>query len=176
MSVTYDKISTRDAFGIALVEAAREYPNLFVIGADTTKSMGCKPMMAEFPDRVINNGIAEQNMAMIGAGIAASGGRAVVATYAPFASMRISEQIRTFVCYPNLDVKVISGLAGLSGEPFSEGVDVGGFDPGTFPEEPQFGIHAQGGKHARFEQDIGNVGRNKFIEQEGDIHGKSSST
>lgn len=115
MSVTYDKISTRDAFGIALSEAAREYPNLFAIGADTTKSMGYKPMLAEFPDRVINNGIAEQNMAMIGAGIAATGGRAVVATYAPFASMRIAEQIRTFVCYPNLDVKVISGLAGLSG-------------------------------------------------------------
>lgn len=115
MYVTYDKISTRDAFGIALSEAAREYPNLFAIGADTTKSMGYKPMLAEFPDRVINNGIAEQNMAMIGAGIAASGGRAVVATYAPFASMRIAEQIRTFVCYPNLDVKVISGLAGLSG-------------------------------------------------------------
>lgn len=115
MSVTYDKISTRDAFGIALSEAAREYPNLFAIGADTTKSMGYKPMLAEFPDRVINNGIAEQDMAMIGAGIAASGGRAVVATYAPFASMRIAEQIRTFVCYPNLDVKVISGLAGLSG-------------------------------------------------------------
>ncbi len=67
-----------------LSEAAREYPNLFAIGADTTKSMGYKPMLAEFPDRVINNGIAEQNMAMIGAGIAASGGRAVVATYAPF--------------------------------------------------------------------------------------------
>ncbi len=115
MAVTYDKISTRDAFGIALVEAAREYPNLFAVGADTTKSMGFKPMMAEYPDRVINCGIAEQNMAMIGAGIAAAGGRAVVATYAPFASMRISEQIRTFVCYPNLDVKVISGLSGLSG-------------------------------------------------------------
>ena len=115
MSVKYDSISTRDAFGIALVEAAREYPNLFAIGADTTKSMGFKPMMKEFPDRVINNGIAEQNMAMIGAGIAAAGGRAVIATYAPFASMRISEQVRTFICYPNLDVKVISGLSGLSG-------------------------------------------------------------
>lgn len=115
MSVKYDTISTRDAFGIALVEAAREYDNLFAIGADTTKSMGFKPMMAEFPDRVINNGIAEQNMAMIGAGIAASGGRAVIATYAPFASMRISEQVRTFICYPNLDVKIISGLSGLSG-------------------------------------------------------------
>lgn len=115
MSVTYDTISTRDAFGIALLEKAEEYPNLFAIGADTTKSMGFKPMMAKYPDRVINNGIAEQNMALIGAGIAASGGRAVIATYAPFASMRIAEQVRTFICYPNLDVKVISGLSGLSG-------------------------------------------------------------
>ena len=58
MSVTYDKISTRDAFGIALLEKAREHKNLYAVGADTTKSMGCKPMLAEFPDRVINNGIA----------------------------------------------------------------------------------------------------------------------
>ena len=115
MSVTYDSISTRDAFGLALVEKARQYDQLFAIGADTTKSMGCKPMMEQFPDRVLNNGIAEQNMALIGAGIAASGGKAVIATYAPFASMRIAEQIRTFICYPNLDVKIISGLAGLSG-------------------------------------------------------------
>ena len=115
MSIIYDNISTRDAFGLALAEAAGKYPNLFAIGADTTKSMGFKPMAEKYPDRVINNGIAEQNMAMIGSGIAASGGRAVVASYAPFASMRISEQIRTFVCYPNLDVKVISGLAGMSG-------------------------------------------------------------
>lgn len=115
MSVIYDKISTRDAFGIALKEKAAQYPNLYAVGADTTKSMGFKPMMAEFPDRVINNGIAEQNMALIGSGIAASGGRAVIATYAPFASMRIAEQVRTFICYPNLDVKIISGLAGMSG-------------------------------------------------------------
>lgn len=115
MSVIYDKISTRDAFGLALVEKARADSSLFAIGADTTKSMGCKPMMAEFPDRVINVGIAEQNMALVGAGIAAAGGSAVIATYAPFASMRIAEQVRTFICYPNLNVKVISGLSGLSG-------------------------------------------------------------
>jgi transketolase len=115
MSVIYDKISTRDAFGLALIERARTDKRLFAIGADTTKSMGFKPMMAEFPDRVINCGIAEQDMALMGAGIAAAGGRAVIATYAPFASMRIAEQVRTFICYPNLDVKIISGLSGLSG-------------------------------------------------------------
>lgn len=115
MAVIYDKISTRDAFGIALLEKARENDRIIAIGADTTKSMGLKPMMEEFPDRVLNNGIAEQNMALMGAGAAAAGAKAVIATYAPFASMRIAEQVRTFICYPNLDVKVISGLAGLSG-------------------------------------------------------------
>ena len=45
MSVMYDKISTRDAFGIALKEKAAQYPKLFAVGADTTKSMGFKPMM-----------------------------------------------------------------------------------------------------------------------------------
>ena len=58
MPVTYDKISTRDAFGIALVEKAREYPKLFAIGADTTKSMGFKPMMEEFPED-LEQGVAE---------------------------------------------------------------------------------------------------------------------
>jgi transketolase len=115
MSVIYDKISTRDAFGNALIEMARKNDRILAIGADTTKSMGFKPMIKEFPDRVINIGIAEQNMAMVGAGAAACGAKAVIATYAPFASMRICEQIRTFMCYPNLDVKIISGLSGLSG-------------------------------------------------------------
>ncbi len=115
MSIIFDKISTRDAFGLALIEKAGENKKIIAIGADTTKSMGFKPMMAEFPDRVINIGIAEQNMALMGAGIAACGGKAVIATYAPFASMRIAEQIRTFMCYPKLDVKIISGLSGLSG-------------------------------------------------------------
>ena len=54
-------------------------------------------------------------MALMGAGMAASGAKVFVATYATFASMRICEQIRTFICYPNLDVKIVAGLSGLSG-------------------------------------------------------------
>lgn len=115
MPVTFDKMSTREAFGVALLDAARRDDSIFAIGADTTKSMGFAPMMKEFPERVINCGIAEQSMALMGAGAASCGAKAVIATYAPFASMRICEQIRTFICYPDLDVKIISGLSGLSG-------------------------------------------------------------
>ncbi len=115
MSVIYDTISTRDAFGIALKEKGDQDDTIYAIGADTTKSMGFGPFMKAHPDRVLNIGIAEQNMALAGAGAAACGAKAIIATYATFASMRICEQIRSFICYPNLDVKIISGLGGLSG-------------------------------------------------------------
>lgn len=113
--MAYDKISTRDAFGIALEQMGNQYDNIIAIGADTTKSMGFGPFMEQHPERVVNIGIAEQNMALAAAGAAACGAKAVIATYAPFASMRICEAIRTFICYPGLDVKIISGLGGLSG-------------------------------------------------------------
>lgn len=115
MTIEYDAISTRDAFGVGLLELARANDRIFAVAADTEKSMGFLPMRKEFPDRVFNVGICEQNMALVAAGIASCGGTAFAATYAPFASMRMLEQVRTFIAYPDLDVKIISGLAGLSG-------------------------------------------------------------
>jgi len=115
MPLVYDKISTRDAFGNALLKMAEKYDNIYAIAADTTKSMGYSPLENKFPDKVVNVGIAEQNMALVAAGAATCGAKSIIATYAPFASMRILEQIRTFIAYPNLDVKIISGLGGLSG-------------------------------------------------------------
>ncbi|MEM5768303.1 MAG: transketolase C-terminal domain-containing protein [Bacillota bacterium] len=116
MSVRMDQLNTRQAFGIGLAEYARTNPNVFAIGADTTKSMGFQELKELYPDQVFNNGIAEQNMMLLGAGVASCGVKVFVGTYAPFASMRMLEQVRTFCAYPNLDVKVISGLSGLSGD------------------------------------------------------------
>ena len=55
-----DTISTRDAFGNALLQIAEENEHVFAIGADTTKSMGMAKMAKAYPQRVVNNGIAEQ--------------------------------------------------------------------------------------------------------------------
>lgn len=115
MSVIMDTISTRAAFGMALAEYAKCDDTVFAIGADTTKSMGFNELAKGKPDRVLNNGIAEQNMMLLGSGMASCGAKVFVGTYAPFASMRMLEQIRTFCAYPKLDVKIISGLSGLSG-------------------------------------------------------------
>lgn len=111
----YDKQNTREAFGDALLRYARTDDRVFAVSADTEKSMGFAKLAEEKPERVINVGIAEQNMILVAAGIAACGGKAFAATYAPFASMRILEQVRTFCAYPNLDVKVVSGLGGFAG-------------------------------------------------------------
>jgi len=115
MAVVFDKDSTRVAFGNALLRVAEQDETVMYVAADTLKSVGGAPMHKKFPARAINIGIAEQNMALMGAGMAASGAKVFIATYAAFASMRICEQIRTFICYPNLDVKIIAGLGGLSG-------------------------------------------------------------
>lgn len=115
MEKIFDDISTRDAFGIALASLAQDNDRIMYIAADTLKSVGGKQIHADHPDRALNVGISEQNMILMAAGMAASGAKVFAATYATFASMRICEQIRTFVAYPKLDVKIVAGLGGLSG-------------------------------------------------------------
>jgi transketolase len=112
---TMDEISAREAFGQALLRIAEENQNVIAMGADTTKNMCLGLMEERYPDRVFNIGIAEQNMMSIAAGMAATGMQVFVASYAPFMSMRACEQVRTFIAYPNLDVKVVGGMGGLSG-------------------------------------------------------------
>lgn len=115
MGVIYDKESTREAFGNALLRMAEQDDTIMYIAADTLKSVGGTPLKKKYPARALNIGIAEQNMALMGAGMAAAGANVFIASYAVFASMRILEQIRTFICYPRLNVKIVAGLGGLSG-------------------------------------------------------------
>ena len=110
--MNYDQISMRDAFGQTLAQLARENEDIYYLAADTVKSMGGALMAKEFPDRGRNVGIAEQNMMLMASGMASCGAKVFVATYAVFASMRALEQVRTFIAYPKLDVKVIAGLGG----------------------------------------------------------------
>lgn len=113
-------ISTRDAFGDALAELGEICPNLFVIDCDIGKSMKTGAFAKKYPERHINVGIAEQNAAGIAAGLAAQGKLPVVSTYAVFGSMRMAEQVRTSVCYPNLPVILACGHGGLT--PANDGV------------------------------------------------------
>jgi len=107
-------IATRDAFGDALAVLGERFPKLFVIDCDVGKSMKTGSFAEKFPERHINVGIAEQNAAGIAAGLAAQGKLPVISTYAVFGSMRMLEQVRTSICYPNLHVIVACGHGGLT--------------------------------------------------------------
>jgi transketolase len=111
-----DNITTREAFGRALLRIAEENPNVVAIGADTTKNMCMDLMGKKYPERVLNIGIAEQNMMAMAAGLAATGMQVFTGSYAPFISMRACEQVRTFIAYPKLNVKIVGAKGGLSGD------------------------------------------------------------
>lgn len=117
---TSKKVATRDAFGDALSLLGKEIDNLFVIDCDIGKSTKTGNFAVSFPERYINVGIAEQNAAGIAAGLAAQGKIPIISTYAVFGSMRMLEQIRTSICYPNLHVILACSHAGLT--PGSDGV------------------------------------------------------
>ena len=70
-------------------------------------------IIADFPDRFINVGIAEANMIGIAAGLALSGKIPFAFTIAPFVTMRCMEHIRVDLCYQNLPVKIIGAGGGF---------------------------------------------------------------
>lgn len=106
--------STRAAFGEAILDLANNNVDLVAVSADTSKSMGVNLLKEKFPEKCFDCGIAEQNMMMIAAGFAATGRLAFAVSYSMFTSTRALEQLRTFICYPNLNVKVAAGLGGFS--------------------------------------------------------------
>ena len=107
------KVATRTAYGEALLELGRKDPKLTVIDADIAQSVSSKKFHQAYPERAFNVGIAEQNMFGIAAGLATTGRVVFASTYAVFASMRACEQIRTFISYGELNVKIGASHAGL---------------------------------------------------------------
>ncbi|MDI9502130.1 MAG: transketolase family protein [Tissierellia bacterium] len=108
------KIATRDAFGEEVVSLGQENPNIYVIDADIGKSCKTSEFKKALPDQYVNVGIAEQNCAGIAAGLATTGKIPFIVTYAIFGSMRMGEQIRQSILYPNLNVKIACSHGGLT--------------------------------------------------------------
>ncbi len=107
-------MSTREGFGQGLLALGRERDDVVVVAADTMKNMKADYFAREFPDRVFDAGIAEQDMILVAAGLASTGKVAFATSYAPMTTLRACEQLRTFVAYPRLDVKAVAGMSGLS--------------------------------------------------------------
>ncbi len=107
--------STREAAVRALMEAAEQDSRVIVVSPDAMLAGRLVPYREKYPQQFLEVGIAEQAAVDIAAGLAASGMRPVVVTYAGFLTMRACEMIRTFIAYPGLCVKLIGLNGGMLG-------------------------------------------------------------
>lgn len=105
---------TREGFGLGMVKAADENPNVVGLCADLTESTRMELFAKKYPERFVEMGVAEQNMASVASGLAAVGKIPYITSYAMFSPGRNWEQIRTTICYNNRNVKIIGSHTGVS--------------------------------------------------------------
>lgn len=105
--------ATRDGFGAALVSLGEKDPNVVVLTADLSESTRTEAFSKKFPERFIECGVAEQNMAAIAAGLAVCGKVPFVSSYATFSPGKNWETIRTTVVYNQANVKMAGHHSGV---------------------------------------------------------------
>ena len=107
--------STRDAFIAGLMDVAPQDPAICLVSADSLKAARATPFVEKFPERCFEVGICEQNAVCFAAGLASTGLKPFFNTYGGFITMRACEQVRTFVAYPHLNVKLVGLNGGMYG-------------------------------------------------------------
>lgn len=105
---------SRGTFGKVIADLFAIHDNLRVLVADVATSSKLEKANEVYSDKIINVGIAEQNMIGIAGGLSTEGYNVFATTFAPFASMRCFESLRTQIGYMNLNVKIVGLLSGLA--------------------------------------------------------------
>ena len=106
--------STREGYVEGILQAGRENDRVVVIEGDVSRSIGSALFGEEFPERFFNLGASEQDMLGEAAGLALAGFIPFVGTYGVFVAGRAWDQIRTSICYMNLNVKIAGAHGGVS--------------------------------------------------------------
>ena len=101
-------------YGHALVELARQRPEIVCLSGDLTRQCEIDLFQAAFPDRFIHAGMAESNMIGVAGALARSGLIPFVHTFGVFATRRPLDQIVNAVAYPHLPVRIIGFMPGVS--------------------------------------------------------------
>jgi len=107
-------VPTRDGFGKGLVEAGEKDERVVVLCADLSESTRVHWFAQKFPQRFVQVGVAEQNMATVASGMANYGKIPFIASYAAFSPGRNNEQVRTTISLNHVPVKVVGCHAGVS--------------------------------------------------------------
>lgn len=106
----------RQVLALELEKAMKENEKIVVINADLAKPNGLGNLCKIYPERMLNVGVAEQNMASVAAGMSSYGFLPFICTFTPFATRRICDQIAISICYAKQNVKIIGSDPGISAE------------------------------------------------------------
>lgn len=106
----------RQAFAFEIDKYMSQNENIVLLNADLAKPNGLSEISKKYPERCINVGIAEQNMASIAAGMSSYGFIPFIFTFTPFATRRICDQIAISIAYANQNVKIVGTDPGISAE------------------------------------------------------------
>lgn len=109
-----EQVPIRQGFGEGLLQAGIDNENIVALCADLTESTKMNLFADKFPNRFIEIGVAEQNLASVASGMAAMGKIPFISSYAMFSPGRNWEQIRTTICYNDRPVKIAGSHAGIS--------------------------------------------------------------
>ena len=109
-----EQAPTRKGYGEGLLEVGEKDPRVMALCADLTESTQTHLFAKKFPERFIEMGVAEQNMAAVAAGLANYGKIPFIASYATFSPGRNWDQIRTTICYNDVPVKIVGCHTGVS--------------------------------------------------------------
>ncbi|MDP3995149.1 MAG: transketolase family protein [bacterium] len=113
-SAKIKKAATRDGYGQALLELGEKNEKVVVLSADLEESTRSNVFAEKFPDRFVEVGVAEQNMAGLAAGMAYAGYIPFMSSFAVFSPGRNWDQVRVSICYSKANVKICGGHAGIS--------------------------------------------------------------
>jgi len=116
-----------------------EDPKVVVVDADLAKASGTWSLRAEFPDRALDVGVAEQNMVGVAAGLSSYGYKPFVTTFTPFATRRVCDQIAVSCAYARQNVKIVGTDPGISAE-LNGGTHMSMEDIGVLRSIPQIVI------------------------------------
>ena len=108
------KRATREGFGVGLLAAAEDHPQLVALSADLSGSLSMGAFKEAFSQRFFQVGISEANMMCMAAGMATAGLLPFTCTFANFSTGRVYDQIRQSIAYSGKNVKICASHAGLT--------------------------------------------------------------
>lgn len=109
-----EQIPIRKGFGEGLLAIGKTNDTVVALSADLTESTQMHLFKEAFPQRFVEIGVAEQNLATVASGMAAMGKYPFFSSYAMFSPGRNWEQIRTTICYNDVPCVIVGSHAGIS--------------------------------------------------------------